>query len=209
MHWLILHSDYLVLKDCFGLCLPVLLQTLESSADSTLRFLGWDVLNLLLDRGIATEIQNFAVCLADFFQTHSPFFFQEDLCRLSVAPFSRSFVLFVLKAFDRGSSCDEQLEHFLRFGCFHCKSEPQCFSLFLEFGLLPLLVQETSLLQVRLQELAVVLLQTCESPQILEVLLSWRCLLLLFGALPQRCLDLAEIFWFAAMAHHCFQGRLE
>jgi len=171
-----------------------LLQTLESSADSTLRFLGWDVLNLLLDRGIATEIQNFAVCLADFFQTHSPFFFQEDLCRLSVAPFSRSFVLFVLKAFDRGSSCDEQLEHFLRFGCFHCKSEPQCFSLFLEFGLLPLLVQETSLLQVRLQELAVVLLQTCESPQILEVLLSWRCLLLLFGALPQRCLDLAEIF---------------
>ncbi|CAK8988581.1 unnamed protein product [Durusdinium trenchii] len=74
LHWLMLKSNYIVLKDRFGLCLPVLLQILESSTDSLLRFVGWDVLNLLLDRAMAVEVQNFGPCLADFFESHSPFF---------------------------------------------------------------------------------------------------------------------------------------
>lgn len=189
LHWLILQSDYLVLKDRFGLCLPVLLQILDSSTDSSLRFLGWDVLNLLLDRAIATEVQNFSVCLADFFQTHSPYP-QEDICGLSVVPFSQSFAQFLTKAFADGKSdaCvsrEKQLEFFFTFGFFHCKSaKSEPFTLFMEFGLLPLL--ETSMLAPNLQELSQQLLQSCEGPQILEVLLSWRAIVLLFNQLPQR-----------------------
>ena len=190
LHWLMLESDYMILKDRFGLCLPVLLQILESSTNSILRFLGWDVLTLLLDRAMAVEVQNFEPCLADFFQSHSPFFLQEELGRLTVAPFSSSFVLFLLKAYPSHVSSvtarDEQLERFMRFGCFHCKTETETFSLFLEFGLLPLLAREALLLAPNLQEISVPLLQSCENPQILEVLLSWRALLLLFKQLPQR-----------------------
>ena len=190
LHWLMLKSNYIVLKDRFGLCLPVLLQILESSTDSLLRFVGWDVLNLLLDRAMAVEVQNFGPCLADFFESHSPFFLQEELGRLTVAPFASSFVLFILKAYPGHESTvtarDEQLERFLRFGCFHCKAQAQAFCLFLEFGLLPLLAREALLLAPSLQEISVLLLQSCESPQIIEVLLSWRCVLLLFRRLPQR-----------------------
>ncbi|CAK8987814.1 unnamed protein product [Durusdinium trenchii] len=190
LHWLMLKSNYTVLKDRFGLCLPVLLQILESSTDSLLRFVGWDVLNLLLDRAMAVEVQNFGPCLADFFESHSPFFLQEELGRLTVAPFASSFVLFILKAYPGHESTvtarDEQLERFLRFGCFHCKAQAQAFCLFLEFGLLPLLAREALLLAPSLQEISVLLLQSCESPQIIEVLLSWRCVLLLFRRLPQR-----------------------
>lgn len=63
-HWLVLEADYLILKGRFGLCLPILLQILETNTDPLLTFLGWDVLNLLLDRALATEVEQFAPCLA-------------------------------------------------------------------------------------------------------------------------------------------------
>ena len=63
-HWLVLQADYLVLKGRFGLCLPILLRILEENTDPLLTFLGWDVLNLLLDRALAVEVQQFAPCLA-------------------------------------------------------------------------------------------------------------------------------------------------
>lgn len=77
--------------------------------------------------------------------------------------------------------------HFFLFGVDGCGcKDSDAFPLFLEFGLLPLLSIDPMMLAPFLRELTSILLQTCEGPRALEVLLSWRCLLLVFEALKPR-----------------------
>eukprot|EP00439_Symbiodinium_sp_Y106_P071552 s470_g12.t2 len=182
LHWLMQQSDYLVLKDRLGLALPLILQVLDQTSDAVVRLIAWDAVHLMLDRALATEVQNFRPPLQHVLETCSPLFLDEEVACLAVAPFCASSVLFLLKAFsldklDRSKSLDS----LLRYGSLHCKPNSRAFALFLEFGLLPLLAREAWLVAPHLREIAELLLQSCEGGNALEVLLAWHALLLLFG----------------------------
>ncbi|CAE7340932.1 unnamed protein product [Symbiodinium sp. CCMP2592] len=183
LHWLMQQSDYLVLKDRLGLALPLILQVLDQTSDAVVRLIAWDAVHLMLDRALATEVQNFRPPLQHVLETCSPLFLDEEVACLAVAPFCASSVLFLLKAFSLDCKLDrsKSLDSLLRYGSLHCKPNSRAFALFLEFGLLPLLAREAWLVAPHLREIAELLLQSCEGGNALEVLLAWHALLLLFG----------------------------
>ncbi|CAE8614610.1 unnamed protein product, partial [Polarella glacialis] len=184
IHWLMEQADYSMLRDRLGLFLPLLLQTLDRSSDSVVRLVGLDALNLMLDRAMAAEVQNFVPPLEHLFSTGSPLLLQGDVvASMTVAPYCSGFTLFLLKAFAAASASarSEQFDKFLYFGTVHCRADQTAFLLFLEFGLLPLLSREDWLVAPRLRKVTELLLQAAEGVNASEVLLAWRGLCLLFG----------------------------
>ncbi|CAE7267658.1 unnamed protein product [Symbiodinium sp. CCMP2456] len=166
-----------------GLALPLILQVLDQTSDQVVRLIAWDALHLMLDRALATEVQNFRPPLQHVLETCSPLFLDEEVACLAVAPFCASSVLFLLKAFSLDCKLDrsKSLDSLLHYGSLHCKPNSRAFALFLEFGLLPLLTREAWLVAPHLREIAELLLQSCEGGNALEVLLAWHAMLLLFG----------------------------
>lgn len=188
-HWIFERAHYTVVRDRFGLCLPPLLQVLDGCTEPVVRLVGLSALSLLLDRAMATEVQNFVPPLEHCFTTSSPLFFDGDtVVADAVAPYCTGYVLLLLKAYSRGGALQRSaFDRFLSFGGVHCRAKPVAFRLFMESGLLPLLRRDALLLAPRLRQVMEILLQSTEAVDAGEVILAWRCLcLLLSGNLRPR-----------------------
>jgi len=183
------HSDYRALRDRLGICLPVLLRSLDHCGDSLVRLVGLDTLHLMLDRAMAVEVQGFVPPLLDVLAAHSPLFLEGDSLSISlVVPYCASYMLLLSKGRDgRNSWCQEAVNKFLTFGSVHCRASTAAFRCFLEHGLLPLLLRDVMLMAPRLQELMELLLQASESTDAVEVLYAWRALQVLLGGHMLPC----------------------
>jgi len=182
-HWLMEHAHYKAVRNRLGLCLPPLLLSLDRSTDPTARFVGLDALHLMLDRALVVEVQNFVPPLEHCFSANSPLFLEGDELAVStVVPYCAGYVLFLTKAHAVGSGAQrDALDRFLHFGSVHCRASGAAFRLFVEFGLLPLLLRDPMFLAPRLKQLMELLLQATEAVNATEVLLAWWALHLLLG----------------------------
>ena len=63
-YWVLEQLHYTALRERFGLCAPLLLQTLDGNADAAVRLVGLAALRMLLERAMAVEVQHFVPPLA-------------------------------------------------------------------------------------------------------------------------------------------------
>lgn len=210
MHWMMEHLHYTAMRDRFGVCLPPLLQVLDTCTDKYVRFVGLDTLRLTLDRAMAAEVQNFVPPLAHCLAIASPLFMDGDgVAESTVAPYCACHVLFLMKGYGAAASSQRQeiLDKFMAFGSVHCRGRTRAFRLFLEFGLVPLLCKEVWLLRTRLKLVLEMLLQATESINCVEALLAWEALTFLLqdplarGRLRRYTMD---VLLRAALAHMSF-----
>eukprot|EP00927_Polykrikos_kofoidii_P074557 TRINITY_DN70563_c0_g1_i1.p1 TRINITY_DN70563_c0_g1~~TRINITY_DN70563_c0_g1_i1.p1 ORF type:complete len:622 (+),score=116.33 TRINITY_DN70563_c0_g1_i1:90-1955(+) len=186
-HWLFENAHYKAMRDRLGLCLPPVLQTLDTCTDAVVQLVGMDALQLLLDRAMAAEVQHFVPPLEHTLASTSPLFLDNsELTQSTVAPYCAANVLLLLKGYTPGSASRLDVAgKFLAFGAVHCRGHTRAFRVFLEFGLIPLLRRDVFLVATRVKQVVEMLLQATESMNAAEALLAWEALCILFSGVLQ------------------------